>query len=59
MPAPDNLYAVYKEEDGTSTRVKVICLALDSIGNIEMLTADDDGIIDSIEASNLMGVVYE
>lgn len=50
IPAPDNLYVVYKDDQTQEEfEMKVLCLGLTEIGNIEMIEVDDSGWISACE----------
>lgn len=58
MPAPENMVAIYENKNCEEKNEKVVCLALDSIGNIAPMVCGLDGYIDVAEASNFKGIRY-
>lgn len=56
MPAPDNLYVVYKDEQG-EFESKIICLAL--LNNSEVIMMDSDGLGEIEEAQGFERIVYK
>lgn len=48
IPAPDNLYVVYEDDDG-EFESKVICLALLNTDEVVMMDSDDIGQIQIAE----------
>lgn len=56
IPAPDNLYVVYQDDEG-EFESKVVCLALLNNGEILLMDMDDMGSIE--EAQGFERVVYK
>jgi len=62
IPAPENLYAIYKDDDNPDIpmEVKVICLGLTNEGKVILLDVDDTGYIEEVsEASNFQSIEWK
>lgn len=60
MPAPDNLYAQYKMDEGDIHESKVLCLGLLNNGDVIMLDVDGTGYIEDVtELQNFIGIKYK
>lgn len=60
IPAPENMYAEYKDEDnGDIFHMRIVCLGLTNLGEVVLMDiTDGDGVID-IVSDNLIGIVFK
>ncbi len=58
MPAPEGLYSVYLDDDGTTHDVPVVCLGLTEEGEVVLMDIDSTGYIDTT-ASNFKEIKWK
>lgn len=49
VSAPDNLYALYVDDDGVEFTTRIVCIGLTNTGEVVMMDTCDSGIVKEIE----------
>ena len=57
IPAPENLFAVYEDEEG-EFETKVVCLGLTNIGNVILMDIDYVGDVGEV-GSNIKRIKFK
>lgn len=60
IPAPDNLYALYRDDDDPDNpmKMKVVCFALNDQGDVFPIDMDEDGITGDVQnIDNFIGLL--
>lgn len=53
MPAPENLYALYHNDEGDEVGFPIVCMALTKDGDIKFCDVDDSGYIDISKSNDI------
>ncbi|MDT0704050.1 pathogenicity island protein [Mammaliicoccus sciuri] len=58
MPAPENLYALYHNDEGDEVGFSIVCMALTKDDDIKFCDVDDSGYI-SLKAMTLKNIILK
>lgn len=53
MPVPENLYALYHNDEGDEVGFPIVCMALTKDGDINFCDVDDSGYIDIAKSNDI------